>query len=452
MKKKVDSSIHDSFSNLAKELDSLRKKVAKSHGLEHDLSQAFAEREAALNEVELLNQEVIKFNRLNDDLRKELSAQNKVIANMKNEHDELILTKRRYADVKMQLSGIKIGASELEQSRYSLQRLNEEVRKFDRMNDSLREELDAKTRALNKLRHDFSLSASEDGALKSQVRLLAQDVLKLNKLNNELRGFCSEKNKQMSHLNSDIDSYKKNIGLLKGQLSSLSSELRNKDSLVLKHLKEAGLLRKDSVEKERYLAQANNSLIELRQRLASYDKQIKDSDAEFEKFTSKFVVADKQNKALLQELDDANALITKLKRVVSEQNRDLADKEVSYSESIKDSRKAFEERLDEISGRQADKEIRFKTELNILKDALDEKDWIIKEKEQKLREFVKAFNQRFKELVYIEPGNEGRSPGDLSFMVESALGRGRSKEELVESLSSSGYSKKEIEKVIKKLV
>lgn len=388
MKKKEDFSIHESISRLSSELDILRKKASRSSSLEGDLKKVVFQRDAALKECDFLRKEVRKFNDLNDELRGEISFKDKLISSLKSASDELRLFKKRCSSLKQELELSRVGVAELQQSRDAVNRLSLDLRKFDSLNDSLRKDLDSKNAELIKLKE----STYDNKELKDQIHSLEKDILNLNKLNTELRGFCSEKNKQMAHLNADIDSYKAKI-----------SYFNKERKLFESHKQDFADLERRFVENERLLASANNELISLKRRLSDYDKRLKDSDLEFEKFNQKFIVLDKQNKSLLKELDDANALIAKLKKIVSQQNYDLADKEVVYSEFLRASKTVFDERLDELSKSQADKEIRFRNEINILRDELEDKKRLLDEKDKRIKELARAFNDGFKELVYVNP-------------------------------------------------
>jgi chromosome segregation ATPase len=324
-----------------------------------------------------------------------------------------------------------------------------ELKKFDRLNDSLRRELDFKNHSLEKLKHDSSLALSENDELKVQIRRLEQDVLKFDKINGELRVFCSQKNQQLSHLNSDIDSYKSSISSLKNELARLQLELKKFSTLVDDEKRKSGPLAAK-------LSERMNEVSAIKQLIISKNKEISDYSSKSAVFEQKLAVFERQNRSLLEELDVANASIAKLKKVIMERNHEMADREVSYSRMLRESKGSFDGRLDELGKSQAEREVRLRAEIGVLKDALEDKQRLIDEKDRKMKDMLRSLNERVRELVYVEPeeskpSSVSSASDELFFLVESALEKGDSEQRIISSLESSGFRKSEIKEAIRKI-
>jgi chromosome segregation ATPase len=420
--KKEASSISESFDKLGSELEELKNKLRERDEFAPGTEELQNQNAGLKRQVELLSQEITKINRLNDELRKKLTDFEKkedksdILVNKNVElNTETIQLKAKIDELMNKNSSLEsyFGkqknsnealSSSLEEARAEMERLESELIKTDKMNDSISRKLFEKDRAIQAIKENENMLSQRVGAevtransCMDQVHILENELLKFDRMNSELKNFNVKKNIQLKQLGNDADLLKSNLSDKLNQLVIFNDEIIKRESLIGKLNDEVNSLKKKVIEKDQQIIHLNSDL-----GLFKEKSEKKDYESEIESLRDNLTVFDKENKYLIQEMDNLNLTVSELKEMLKKKNKEMFDKQTMFMDSMARARKDFDKRVQELNRENVELEIAYKARIAEMLDRIDDLQRTINEKEKKEKEIIKKLNAEFKELVYLE--------------------------------------------------
>ncbi|XP_023808628.1 serine/threonine-protein kinase MRCK beta isoform X2 [Oryzias latipes] len=310
---------------LNEEIDRLKKKLADSDRLEHQLEEAVTLRqdyESSASKLKALERQVKALRQEKEDVHKQLSdsleRMRSLTKELKDAHSQRKLALQEYSELSERMAEL----------RSSKQKLSRQLRDKEEEADVLLQKMDAmrlEMRKMDKNRKELEAQLDEAKAEASKERKLRENSEVYSKqLETELQGLKSQQGQGSAAAGAESQ---QELSRLKAELDKkvlfYEQELLQRD---LSHSTEMKNMRKDLQESEGAQLAANKELLQLREKLdkAKKERQIEMDDAVAalkEKYEREKSLLTEENRKLSAETDKLCSFVDDL----TAQNRQLED-------------------------------------------------------------------------------------------------------------------------------
>uniref|UniRef100_M4AGI9 non-specific serine/threonine protein kinase n=1 Tax=Xiphophorus maculatus TaxID=8083 RepID=M4AGI9_XIPMA len=335
---------------LNEEIDRLKKKLADSDRLEHQLEEAVTLRqdyESSASKMKALEKQVKSLRQEKDDIHKQLADS---LERLRSQTKEL---KEAHSQRKLALQEFSELSERMAELRSSKQRLSRQLRDKEEEMDALMQKMDAlrqEIRKTEKNRKELEAQLDEAKAEASKERKLRENSEVYSKqLETELQSLKSQQGRGAAGGGGGGAESQQELSRLKAELDKkvlfYEEELLRKDSA---HSGEIKTLRKDLQESEGALLTANKELLQLRDKL---DKANRNRQNEMEDIIAALKEKIEREKSMLTEenrkLTTENDRLCSFVETLTANNRQLED-DLHYLSSKKESVAHWEAQIAEI--------------------------------------------------------------------------------------------------------
>lgn len=322
----------------------------------------------------------------------------------------------------------------VENEKKELEKKNSELgKKVDELNKTLNLaglSLDDKERTIRSLKNNLAFVSNKDFKEDKKTEYYrSQYSALLGKTDSEIVDSAGAKQK-MTVLESQTQKFKEKNLVLAGENSSMLSEIEK----LKNEIEKTKLFYEEQKNKLKEISK--NSIITLN---------------EFEAFKEKYSDMQKRNKELLEKDILLDYALAKLKDNYADLKSELPKQRETSRNEINSLKQGYEERIKNIIQENTSLMVNLKTENRILNGKIEELNSMLDDREKQSREFLSMVNTKFGFLSNQEPLSRIKKQDELMSMVRLGFQNGDTIKSIESSLINSGYTKKEITDVVKKL-